>query len=99
LEFQTRVQDFQRFVQVRTRQLDQGFSNAMEEVRQALIEVIAEIVREKGINLVLGKGTIVIADTQLDVSQLALERLNARIQRVAVELPPLSEVTAPPTSQ
>ncbi|MCR9255022.1 MAG: OmpH family outer membrane protein [Alphaproteobacteria bacterium] len=98
-EFQRKVQDFQRFVQVRTRQLDQGFSASMEQVREVLIEVIAEIVREKGINIVVGKGTIVIADTQLDISRDALERLNGRLQRVAVELPPLADVTAQPSSQ
>jgi len=96
-EFQRKVQEFQRFVQVRTRQLDQGFSIAMEEVRKALIEVIAEIVREKGIDVVLGKGTIVMANTQLDISQEALDRLNGRLQAVPVQLPPLSEID--PTQQ
>jgi len=88
-EFQSKVAEVQRQVQVRKRDLDEAFAKAMNEVRKALVSVVAEIAEQRGIKLVLFKSQIVIAEKSLDVSDETLQRLNERLPTVKVELPAL----------
>lgn len=88
-DFQSQVAEVQRQVQVRKRELDESFASAMNEVRNALISVVAEIAEQRGIKLVLFKNQIVIAEKSLDVSDETLQRLNKRLPAVKVDLPPL----------
>ncbi|MEQ8817723.1 MAG: OmpH family outer membrane protein [Thalassobaculum sp.] len=88
-EFQTKVAEVQRQVQMRKRELDETFARAMNEVRKSLVAVVAEIAEQRGIKLVLFKSQIVIAEKSLDVSDETLQRLNERLPTVKVELPAL----------
>ena len=90
-EFQGQVAEVQRQVQVRKRELDETFASAMNEVRNALVSVVAEIAEQRGIKLVLFKSQIVIAEKSLDVSDETLQRLNDRLPTVKVDLPPLKQ--------
>lgn len=87
--FRDRVAEVQKSVQQRRRGLDQAFANAMNQVRDVLVTVIAEIADERGAKVVLFKDHIVIAEKSLDISDEALLRLNERLPSVPVELPPL----------
>lgn len=87
--FRNRVTDVQKSVQERRRALDQAFTMAMNQVRDELVAVIAEIANKRGAQVVLFKEHIVIAEKSLDISDEALRRLNERLPSVAVELPPL----------
>ncbi|MFX4222069.1 MAG: OmpH family outer membrane protein [Thalassobaculum sp.] len=87
--FRNRVADVQKSVQERRRALDQAFTMAMNQVRDELVSVIAEIADERGAKVVLFKDHIVIAEKSLDISDEALRRLNERLPSVPVELPPL----------
>ncbi len=88
-EFQAKVAEVQRQVQMRKRELDEAFARAMNEVRKSLVSVVAEIAEQRGIKLVLFKSQIVIAEKSLDVSDETLQRLNERLPTVKVELSPL----------
>lgn len=87
--FRNRVTGVQKSVQERRRALDQAFTMAMNQVRDELVAVIAEIANERGAQVVLFKEHIVIAEKSLDISDEALRRLNERLPSVPVELPPL----------
>lgn len=88
-EFQSQVAEVQRRVQMRKRELDETFAAAMNELRGALVSVVAEIAEQRGIKLVLFKSQIVIAEKSLDVSEETLQRLNERLPTVKIDLPPL----------
>jgi outer membrane protein len=85
--FEQRVTEAQRTAQIRRAALDQALDQAMGEVRTALLEVIAEIAREQGANLVLSRSQVVLADRELDVTTTAMERLNERLPAVTVDVP------------
>ncbi|MEQ8861921.1 OmpH family outer membrane protein [Thalassobaculum sp.] len=88
-EFQAQVADVQRKVQMRKRELDETFAAAMNELRGALVSVVAELAEQRGIKLVLFKSQIVIAEKSLDVSEETLQRLNERLPTIKIDLPPL----------
>lgn len=86
-QFEERVTEAQRTAQVRRAELDQAHETAMSEVRSELLEVIAEIAREHGANLVLSRSQVVLADRELDVTTAAKSMLDERLPEVVVEIP------------
>ena len=69
--------------------MDETFAAAMNELRGALVSVVAELAEQRGIKLVLFKSQIVIAEKSLDVSEETLQRLNQRLPTIKIDLPPL----------
>lgn len=86
-EFETQVAEVQRTVQNRKRALDAGMGDAMGAVQKAMLEIIADVVRERGANIVLARHQFVIVDTKLDISDTVMERLNVALPKVAVNVP------------
>ncbi len=86
-EFEQRVAEAQREAGSRRIALEGAQSRAMEQVQAVLLEVIAEIMRERGANMVLGKSQIVWVDSALDISAEALRRLDERLPSVDVTVP------------
>jgi outer membrane protein len=81
-ELEASVASVRRELQERKRDLDQSMINGMAQVRAKLVEVVAEIAKERGINLVILKSAIFLGTTDLEITQEALERLNERLPAV-----------------
>ncbi|MFN3461829.1 MAG: OmpH family outer membrane protein [Oceanibaculum sp.] len=90
-QFEQRVAEIQRAVQARKRQLDEGYAQSMEQVRVALVEIVADIAKERQATAVLSKSAIVLAEKNIDISEDALNRLNQRLTSVTVKLPPIQQ--------
>ncbi len=86
-DLEKRVGDAQQAVQGRRRSLDQAFTESMQRVEGNMIEVISEIARDKNYQVVLPKSQVVIVQTQLDITQEVLQRLNKKIASVPVTIP------------
>jgi outer membrane protein len=86
-EFETQVAEVQRTVQNRKRSLDGGLNDAMSVVQKTMLEIIADVVREKGANVVLARHQFVIVDTKLDITDIVMDRLNAKLPKVSVTIP------------
>jgi Skp family chaperone for outer membrane proteins len=95
--FEERVVEAQRAAQARRAALDEALNRAMDEVRQALVEVIAEIARESGADLVIDRAQVVLVDSGLEVSEEALAELDARLPDVEV-MPPPPPSPSPPSA-
>ena len=76
-----------RNVQGRKDELEELFNNSINQVRQALAQVVAEIAQEKGITLVLSKSQVVLSANDFDITADALTKLDARLPSVAVAKP------------
>lgn len=77
----------QREVRAERRRLDQLFSQGMAEVQQVLLAISQEIARERDLDLVLAKTTVIIVRPQFDLTEEALNRLNARLTAVSSQAP------------
>jgi Skp family chaperone for outer membrane proteins len=86
-----RVNELQRIIQERKRELDDLFNNGMRQVDLALVEVLKELAEERGINLILnagrGRGLVLFAENQIVITDEALERLDARLPKVELTKP------------
>jgi Skp family chaperone for outer membrane proteins len=76
-----------RDLQERKRALDQSMISGMAQVRAKLVEVVAEIAKERGISLVILKSAIFLGTTDLEITDEALQRLNERLPAVVPKAP------------
>ena len=86
-----RVADLQSLVQRRKRDLDQIFNAGMRQVDLALVEVLKNLAKEHGINLILnagrGRGLVLFAENRIVITEEALRRLNERLPRIELSKP------------
>ena len=83
-EHQQNIAALQRDGQGIKRQLDQAFGRANGEVRQAMIEIVAEVAGEVDVGLVLFKNQIFLGDRKIDITNEIMARLNQQLPKVAV---------------
>ena len=77
----------ERHVEVRRKLLDQSFTDAMNVVRDNLLNIVQVVAKERGANLVLVKQQILWMDKSLDVTDEVLARLNKALPQVTIKLP------------
>ncbi len=83
-DLEQQVATLQRQVQERKKGLDQLFGQGISQVQNELANVAKEIAEERGLDLILSRATVVIVKPKFDISNEALERLNARLTTVAL---------------
>jgi outer membrane protein len=88
-DFEQDVAEVQRLVQERRRELDSMAAAALNEVKEALIEIVTSIAEERGFNLVLPSSEVLFFARSLDLTEEVLAKLDARLPQVQ-----LSEVSA-----
>ena len=81
-ELQEQANQLQQEFVSRQKEMEELFGNGIRQVRNALAEVAKEIADERGINLILLKATIVLANRDLDITDEALQRLDERLPSV-----------------
>ncbi|MBV8166574.1 MAG: OmpH family outer membrane protein [Alphaproteobacteria bacterium] len=90
--FETQAGDSERFMAARKRQLDTAFANGMREVETVLNGILKEIATERGLNLILPRGALMLlVDNNLDITDDVRRRLDTRLKSVAIKLPPLQK--------
>lgn len=92
--FNTRARDLQQrydalgqVVQGRRQALQQSLNEAMVTVKNAALEVIADVVKERKANLVIEKQAVVFEAEGMDVTADAIARLDKKLDSVPVNLP------------
>jgi outer membrane protein len=81
-EFERDVAEVQRMVQERRRELDRMSASALNEVKEALIEIVTSIAEERGFNLVLPSSEVLFFSRSVDLTEEVLAKLDARLPQV-----------------
>ena len=84
----------ERHVQSRRKMLDEAFTDSMNAVRAALLDIVGTVAEEHGANLVLVKQQALWMDKSLDITDEVLGKLNAKLPQVAVKMPPEEAIPA-----
>ena len=77
----------QQEMRAERRRLDQLFSQGLAQVQQILLVIVQEITKERDLDFVLAKPTVVIVKPQFDLTDEALKRLNARLTAISSQTP------------
>ena len=83
-EFEQEVAEVQRLVQERRRELDNVAAVALNQVKEALIEVVTNIADERGFNLVLPSSEVLFFARRIDLTEEVLAKLDSRLPDVRV---------------
>jgi len=83
-EFEHDVAEVQRLVQERRRELDNVAAVALNQVKEALIEVVTSIADERGFNLVLPSSEVLFFARRIDLTEEVLAKLDGRLPDVRV---------------
>ena len=76
-----------------------GVLVARQTVEKALGPILSKIMQERGANLLLDRNAVVLGTVDVDVTGLAITRLNQILPNVKVTLAPLPPGAAPPQQQ
>ena len=94
-DFTAKQQAFQTRVQQRQAQIQASFNAAARQVEVALDPILQAIMRERGANMVLDRSAVIVATSDVDVTTLALQRLDRALPRVKVDLVAAAPPAAP----
>jgi outer membrane protein len=83
-ELETRRQAFQKKVQDRQAAIQTGLGNSRTQVEKSLAPILEKIMVERGANLLLDRGLVVLGATDLDVTATVIQRLNTTLPKVTV---------------
>lgn len=84
--FEAKVAAFQKKVHDRDLLIQGGAMQAQQQVENALGPILQGIMAEHGANVLLDRRAVVLAAGGLDISQVAVDRLNKKLPSVKVNL-------------
>lgn len=87
LELQKSFNDAQRMVQDRRLSIDKTRQQALEVIKGQILEIIEELQKERGFNLVLDRSSYSWALPELDITNDIISRLDKRLPSVKVASP------------
>src|SRR5690606_4350850 len=87
-DLERRYGDLRRRTDERRGELTEAYDAAMRQVRQELARALAEIMKERGIDISMSRTAVLVFDERLDVTQDVLARLNKRLPKVGIGFDP-----------
>lgn len=81
-EIRQQLAEVRKYAQAQKAAIVEVAQRGEAQIGQALVEVVKAIAKERGISLVLNRAQVVMFPDQLDITEEALERINARLPSV-----------------
>ncbi|HXC57209.1 MAG TPA: OmpH family outer membrane protein [Rhizomicrobium sp.] len=94
--FEVKQKSLQDEVQRQQNLIQGGVLVARQQVERALGPILQKIMNERGANLLLDRNAVVLGTVDVDVTNLAIQRLNQSMPMVKVALTPLPPGAAAP---
>jgi Skp family chaperone for outer membrane proteins len=85
-DFQAKERSLQEKIQQRQTLIQGGVLKARGQIEQALAPIIQGIMAERGANLLLDRAAVVFGTADMDVTRVAIQRLDQKLPTVKVEL-------------
>jgi Skp family chaperone for outer membrane proteins len=86
-EFERKVMDVQRRMQDRSVSLEQSFDKVRGDVGRMVIQIVTDMVKERGYQLVLDKSQVVFHATEMEITDEVLRRLDQKMPTAKVNPP------------
>lgn len=84
--FEAKVAAFQQKVQSRQGEIQGGVMQARRQIEQALAPILQGIMQERQANLLLDRAAVVLGTIDVDVTKVAVQRLDQKLPSVKVQL-------------
>jgi outer membrane protein len=83
-EFEQRVGEASKRAQEAQQTLSESRNEAVSKVDSAMLQVINGLAKERGANLIVNRGAVVMFDVRMDVSDEVIKRLDEKLPAVTV---------------
>ena len=94
-DFTTKQQAFQARVAQRQAEIQAGFNKAARVVEVALEPILKTLMAERGANMVFDRSSVILSTVDIDVTPVAVQRLDKALPHVKVELTAVPAGTVP----
>lgn len=84
-DFEKKIDELKTFVEKKQNSLKKASADGMTKVNDKMKDIIAEMAKEKDLQVILPTSQIVFSVDNLDISEEVLERLNKKITKVDVK--------------
>lgn len=81
-QFEEKVVDLQRDVRTQQQSLEQTYAGGVNQVRQAIIEILTKMIEERGIDLVVPQTAVLVGNRKLDITEDVLTLLDQQLPSV-----------------
>lgn len=85
-EFEEKLLETRKLFQKRRTDLDRALSEALLSLRKSVIEVTAAVAEKNDYDIVLTRDSVVIAEKALDITDVVLSDLNAKVDNIRLAL-------------
>jgi Skp family chaperone for outer membrane proteins len=85
-KFEEKLLETRKLLQTRKASLDKGLSSAMQELRENIMAVTADIAEKEKYQLILNRDSIVIVEKSMDITQSVLSKLDAKISSIKLKV-------------
>lgn len=86
-QFEEKVVNLQRDVRTQQQALEQTYAGGVGQIRQVIIEILSEMVDERGIDLVVPQTAVLVGTRSLDITTEVLSRLDEQLPSVTLTPP------------
>ena len=83
---QNTIAQTQRQIESRQEELARILSDNLRQIRSLLLDVIARVTEEEGVNLVLFKRQVIVVDKSYDMTLKVLDRLNHELPEIQLPM-------------
>ena len=84
-EFEGKIVAGQKMVQEKKKTLDEAYASSMGKLRSEAAKVIGEVAKERGYSAVFTQDAVVMAATELDITDEVISRINKNVKKIPVE--------------
>lgn len=85
-DFEKKVVEARQDVAKKKESLEKAANTAVNQLRTQAAEVIGDIAQKEKFSLVLNKGTVIMAEQSMDITDNVLKGLNAKVSKIDLKL-------------
>ena len=85
-DYEAKRAEAHKLFQTRQNAYDRGMSKALTEIRKNIMTFAGEVAKEKGIDVVLKKESVVIVEESLDITPLVLKKMDKKLKSVKLTI-------------
>ena len=101
-EFQQKVNDLEKNVQGKRQALEKSNGEALSKIQEEMLKIIADIAKQRKVNLVFQRSDLVLFDQTFDVTDEVLQKLDEQMPALTVNfvapVPPSASATPAPAA-
>ena len=92
--FEAQVFETRAFARQETARLQAALTGASQQLRRRMLPILADVMRERRAQVLLDSGQVVLSIQGIDVTAEVIERVDAAVPAMTLDLPPAEDVPA-----